>query len=154
VSKGVPAFQRKANRFVADLEDLSLTQVKEASQIVKKNVERLAPRRLRGVGKRGARIGVKYNVGNFGGEPKSFIFAYGPMHFIERKTGEHEIPKRKYRRGKRRVIVIPGIGPRASANHPGSRRPKQPWERGTRASEDDVRNVLQSSTATLIRRHF
>ena len=127
--------------------------------MVKKNVERLAPKRLRNVGKRGARIGVKYNVGNFGGEPKSKVFAYGPFQLVERPTKEHPIPRETVGSGRRkrkntRKLRLPSGGIRNSVKHPGIKNPKRPWRRGVAQSIDKAQEVLVSPTVTLMRRHF
>lgn len=158
VSRSGSQAARKLQRFADDVSDLPLTQVKEVSFMVKKNVERLAPKRLRNVGKRGARIGVKYNVGNFGGEPKSKVFAYGPFQLVERPTKAHRIPRETIGRGRRqranrKPILIPGVGWRQSARHPGTRG-KYPWRRGVAQSIDKAQEVLVSPTVTLMRRHF
>lgn len=164
VSKGVPAFQRKAAKIAVDLQDSDLTRVKAASQIIKKAVERRAPRRLRNVGgkarraKGGSRIGVRYNVGNFGGDAKSKVFAYGPFQLIERDTKAHRIPRPTVGRGRNkrantRRILIPGVGWRSAARHPGTKG-QRPWRKGVMASYDEVRDVLQSTTVTILKRHF
>jgi len=51
--------------------------------------------RLSGVGRRGARIGVRYTITRGGTE--AWIAARGPLHLLERGTRGHEItPKRKH----------------------------------------------------------
>lgn len=160
VSKSGKQLARKFQRTIDDFDDLTLAQVKEASQIIKTEVTRRAPKKLSGVGKRGARIGVRYNVDRFGDafEAKSLVFATGPFHLIERATEAHRIPRAEVGRGKRRrantkPIVIPGVGVRRSAQHPGTKG-KYPWRKGNAAAEEKVQQVLTSKTATVIRRNF
>lgn len=160
VSRSGSQAARKLQRLSVDLSDASLTQVKEASQIIKKNVEKRAPRRLRNVGRRGgARIGVRYNVGNFGGEPKSKVYAYGPFQLVERPTEAHRIPRETVGRGRRKrkntkKVRLPSGEFRNSVKHPGIKNPKRPWRRGVMDSYKDVRNVLESTTVTILRRHL
>lgn len=94
--------------------------------------------RLSGVGKRGAAVGVRYKVHP---ETKTArVFMTGPAQLIERDTKAHRIPRENRRRNKKRPIVIPGVGPRRSANHPGTRG-QHPWEKGVTAGlqrADDV----------------
>ena len=153
VSRSPAELRRKLERFAGDLADLDLAVVKEASQITKDSVLKFAPSRLSGVGKKGAKIGVRYNVGNFGGEAKSRVFATGPFHLIERDTKRHRIPKERGRRARRRVIVIPGVGVRAWAMHPGTRG-KHPWAKGVNAAEPKVTALLENKTRLALRRVF
>lgn len=160
VSKSGKQLARKFQRTIDDFDDLTLAQMKEASQIVKDEVTRRAPKRLKGVGKRGARIGVRYNVGRFGDDftAKSLVFATGPFHLIERPTDDHRIPRETVGRGRRKrantkPIVIPGVGVRQYAQHRGTKG-KYPWRKGNAAAEPKVAQVLVSKTATVIRRNF
>ena len=67
--------------------DLPKSQVEEASLIVKKSVVTRAPARLRGVGKRGAKLGVRYNLTQQReAVAQSLVFATGPFQLIERDT--------------------------------------------------------------------
>jgi hypothetical protein len=85
--------------------------------------------KLRGVGKKGAKVGVRYDVaGN-----TALVRATGPFQLIERDTKDHRIPKMRGSRAKKRVVVIPGVGVRAWANHPGTKG-KHPWEKGVIAA--------------------
>jgi hypothetical protein len=59
----------------------------------------------------------------------------------------------KRRRANTKPIVIPGVGVRRSAQHPGTKG-KYPWRKGNEAAEPKVREVLTSKTATVIRRNF
>lgn len=153
VSRSPAELQRKLERLAGDLADLDLAVVKEASQLTKESVLKYAPSRMSGVGKKGAKIGVRYNVGNFGGVAQSRVFATGPFHLIERNTRAHRIPKDRGKRGRRRYAVIPSVGVRAWAMHPGTKG-KHPWEKGVNAAEPRVRALLEKKTALAIRRVF
>lgn len=144
---------RKLDRVAEDLEDLPLAAVKDGSQIVKASVLRYAPARLSGVGRRGARLNARYNVGNYGGEAKSRVFAVGPWQLVENDTRAHQVPKQRGGRARRRYAVIPGVGVRAYAKHPGTRG-KRPWARGVEAALPKVRNLLSTRGGALLRRIF
>lgn len=166
---------RKLDRLAEDFEDLPLAAVKDGSQIVKSSVTRLAPGRLRNASKRGSKLGVRYNLGTYGGEAKSLVFVTGPFHLIERDTKPHRIPalvgqKTRQNRAVRssrgrlygpafggekastRPIVFAGKV-RAFAFHPGTRG-KRPWQRGVAAALPKVRNVISTRSATTLRRIF
>jgi hypothetical protein len=153
VSRSPAELRRKLDRLGDEFADIPLSAVREGSQIIKTAVTRRAPARLSGVGKRGAKIGVRYNVGNFGGEAKSLIHATGPFHLIERDTKAHRIPKERGRRARKRYAVIPGVGVRAWAKHPGTKG-QHPWAKGLLAARPAVQRVLESKAAHALRRIF
>jgi len=154
LSRSPAELRRKFERLADDVADLDLAVVKEASQATKEAVLKRAPARLSGVGKRGAKLGVRYNVSN-STEPKSLVFATGPFQLIENNTKAHRIPKeRKQRKGaRRRLAVIPGVGPRAWAMHPGTKG-QHPWAKGVKAAEPEVAALLEKRTTLAIRRIF
>jgi hypothetical protein len=99
--------------------------------------------RLRGVGKKGGTIGVRYDVL---GPDRVVVRATGQFQLLESNTKAHRIPKM---RSRQRVVVIPGIGVRAWANHPGTKG-KHPWAKGVvigvplagRAEQTALRDLL------------
>ena len=153
VSNSPAELRRKLDRLGDDYKDLPLSLVKESSLIVKLAVTRRAPARLSGVGKRGAKLGVRYNVAGSGDDAKSLIFATGPFHLIERNTKSHRIPKQRGRRARQRYAVIPGVGVRAYANHPGTKG-QHPWEKGVDDAAPAVRKLLGTRSALVLRRIF
>jgi hypothetical protein len=95
------------------------------------------------VGKRGARIGIRYDAIG----PNSYrVKATGPYQLIERDTDAHIEPRKRsgtiirtYKRSGKTVLrkrgstlLIPGIGFRQSAQHPGTTG-KHPWARAVAA---------------------
>lgn len=119
--------------------------------------------RLRGVGKRGARVGVKYDVQSSGERPTAFVQATGPLQLIERDTAEHQIPRvagsRRLRTAAGRlshkregtgrnlngakVLKIQGEYRTGPITHPGTKG-KHPFERGVAKAE--VTAVVDSLT--------
>lgn len=134
----VGQFVVKTNKMVGELGRLENSTVKLAAQTVKTSVltqlqiAGVQDQRLRGVGKRGAKIGVTYPpvTGN-----STLVRATGPFQFIESDTKAHRIPRERAARGRarKRYAVIPGVGVRAYADHPGTKG-KHPWQKGVEAA--------------------
>lgn len=108
-------------------------------------------KRLSGVGTRGARIGVRYDVRGTD-NPVALVRATGPFHLVERSTRAHSItPKKRARRAQRkRALAIPGVGPRASAQHPGTRG-KHAFAKGVERAKPGVRRIIGESVVKALR---
>lgn len=130
-------FIHKTSRMGPELGQLERKMVLVAAQAVKTSVQaqmRVAGvqnDRLQGVGKKGARIGVRYDTTT--DKSSVVVRATGPFHLIESDTKAHQIPKQRGARARKRYVNIPGVGVRASANHPGTKG-KHPWEKGVKAA--------------------
>lgn len=187
LSRSPAELRRKFDRLAEDMADLDSAVVKEGSQATKDAVLKRAPRTLSNVGwkkakpgqpgsARGAKLGVRYNFGNFDGNPKSLVFATGPFQLIERNTKPHAIPafvgQKSKQTGKQRgkkgrmygpafggvrqggaPIHIPGVGWRTIAFHPGTKG-KFPWAKGVKDAEAQVAALLEKRSALAIRRIF
>jgi hypothetical protein len=82
-----------AQRAAVNRASLELKKATEAE------IKKVAPSmRLSGVGPRGARVGVRYDIKGTR-NPTSIVKAYGPLHFIERDTDPHTIAARRLGRG-------------------------------------------------------
>lgn len=103
----------------------------KASVLTQMQVAGVDNGKLRGVGKKGAKIGVRYDFVN---RTTTKVRATGPFHLLERDNKDHRTPKIRGARAKKRVVVIPGIGVRAFANVKGSKG-KHPWAKGVAAAE-------------------
>jgi hypothetical protein len=132
-----------------------LALVKESSQIAKLAVlATTTPAsggdlRLSGVGRKGAKVGVRYNVAGVGADAKSLVFATGPFHLLERDTKAGPRPhKRRRGRGKKRFI-----GPIQSGFHPGTQG-KHPFAKGVTAATPLISRLLQTRSTLAIRRIF
>lgn len=107
--------------------------------------------RLRGVGKKGARVGVRYQPL---GEARYLVKATGPFQLIESNTKPHRVPRQpKTGRAKKRVVVIPGVGVRAYANHPGTKG-KHPWAKGVAAAVPAQRKTQALFLAETLRNAY
>lgn len=131
----IPVFLEKTARVGTELRRLERNMVLVAAQTVKTSVRsQLAAAgvengKLRGVGKKGAKVGVRYDILG----DKALVRATGPFQLIERDTKAHRIPKVRGARARKRVVVIPGVGVRAWANHPGTKG-KHLWAKGVVAA--------------------
>lgn len=101
--------------------------------------------RLSGVGRRGARVNARFNL-----NPDSVEFkATGPLHFLANPMSPHKIGPKKRSRAK--AIAIPGVGPRASAMHPGTSG-KDTWNRATPDARRAVAEAFHDRQVNIIRR--
>jgi hypothetical protein len=146
--------------------------VNKASLVLKKSVERellkVAPsRRLKGVGRKGARVGVRYDIKgkrNF----SSIVRATGPMHLIERSTRPHVITAGErerlpgLRRGaggrfvsnRRRGVLRTANGMfRRSVRHPGTRG-RYPFAKGIKAGKPEALKALRNAQTDALKRGF
>lgn len=136
MADGLAEFVVKTEKMATGLRTLEHSTVEVAALAVKTSVlaqmaaAGVKDGKLRGVGKKGTRIGVRYD---FTGQAVALVRATGPFHLLERDNKPHREPKVRGSRARRRVLVIPGVGVRAWANHPGSKG-KHPWEKGVVAA--------------------
>jgi len=119
------------------LKDGAFAATKIHRKIIKDDVG--GESRMSGVGKRGQKVGARFDISG----DKAAISATGPLHLIERRTKPHRIPRqRKTSRAKKRYAVIPGVGVRAYAKHPGTRA-QHTWTRAApkaqKAATDAIR---------------
>lgn len=114
--------------------------------------------RLSGVGKRGAKVGARFDVKG-STNPTALIRANGPIQLIERDTSAHTILPRSGRRGKGRRRLRGAkalkIGGRfaASAQHPGTRG-KHPFAEGVDAAKGDTGPIFQAEVRRALGREF
>jgi hypothetical protein len=103
--------------------------------------------RLSHVGRRGASVGARYDLR---GDTVD-IKATGPVPLIANPIGVHRIPRANRRR--RGVIAIPGIGVRASANHPGTRG-KDTWNKGRERAKPRIKTAVSRKSDEVVRKAF
>lgn len=136
MADSVAQFARKTRTMGRELNALPNRSVIIAAQTIKKSVlsemdsAGVTGGKLRGVGKKGAKIGVRYDMKT---KTEALVRATGPFHLLERPTKAHRTPKQRGARAKKRVVNIPGIGVRAYANVAGTRG-KYPWAKGVKAA--------------------
>lgn len=106
--------------------------------------------RLSGVGKRGARIGAKYDIkGSI--NPTAIVRATGPAQLVEHDVRAHSIAPRR-RRGKARGALRFKDGSYAArASHPGTKA-KRPYEKGYLAKRDEAGQQFDKAVQQAIRR--
>lgn len=108
--------------------------------------------RLRNVGKRGARLGVWWDVKDFGANTIGVIRATGPWQIIEWDTAPHQIPRQR-RRGRTRYVRFPDGGVRRSVQHPGTRG-KRPWAKGALVVARTAPRLYQAGVAAAMSSAF
>lgn len=123
-----------------------------AALATKRAILAVSPSRLRNVGKKGSKLGVRYTVSDTAEGSSALVFATGPFQLIERNTKAHMIPRQRSK-GRRRVIVIPGVGVRAFAHHPGTKG-QHPFEKGVAAAFPLMVRAYDSALMTELRRIF
>lgn len=126
--------------------------------------------RLSGVGRRGARVGARFDVKGTV-NPTAIVTATGPLHLIERSTQPHPITPRGRRVSKRwqnaaakgkadpsKPIYLAGAKAlhfdgrfSMSAQHPGTGA-KRPFARGVARSKDRPAIILDQEIQNAIRR--
>ena len=138
-------FTAKTNRMVGELGRLETNTVRIAALAVKTSVlgqlqvAGVKDGKLRGVGKKGAKIGVSFNLTS---SSSALVKATGPFPLIESDTKAHRIPRERGKRGRKRYAVIPGVGVRAFADHPGTKG-KHPWRKGVIAAKPGAAKANQ-----------
>jgi len=179
VSHSPAELAEKLAKAAVKLRDAEHTATEQSALLVKRNVLALAPARLRGVGKKGAKLGVRYNIGHYEGVSKALVFATGPFHLIERDTTAHPIPKLKGSssqqtgkiRAKKGRLFGPAFGGlsakatdakplklvggkyRAHVVHPGTKG-KHPWERGVAMSVPKIKPLYESNVNLVLHQIF
>lgn len=163
ISTSWAQLDRKLEGFARDVADLPKGQVGRSALITKKSVQVFMPARLRGVGKHGAPLRVKYVESGAGDESSATVFVTGPAQLIERDTDKHVIPRARGPRARSRFAVLPAAVPRssgkgesrvfASVNHPGTKG-KHPWAHGVEAALPLIRREFDAAGALALRRHF
>jgi len=96
---------------------------------------------------RGAKVGVSFTIQSH----EAIVKATGPLPLLANPIKPHVIPKQRGRR--RRVIAIPGIGVRASAQHPGTKG-KDTWTRGREKAAPKVKVAIAKRSDEVVRRAF
>lgn len=135
MADSIATFVHKTARMGDGLRRLEHQTVLIAAVSLKKSVEAqlliagVDNGKLRGVGKKGAKVGVRYDLAG----KTALVRATGPFQLIENATKAHRIPRTRGTRARKRYVVIPGVGVRAWANHPGTKG-KHPWAKGVAAA--------------------
>lgn len=116
--------------------------------VARANTQRAATSgRLSGVGKSGAKVGVRYDQAPSG---DFLVKATGPYQLIERDTRGHAEPKARRRRT---VLDIPEIGFRRSVHHPGTKG-RHPFEHAVDAYKAQAPQVVLGEIRSAVKRTF
>ena len=159
---------RRMDKLVSEIRaatPAAVTQGALAAKRVHLNELRLASGgdlRLSGVGKKGAKVGVRYDVSGTS-NPTAFIRATGPVHFVENPSKPHPItpraPGSRQRAQSGRPQSFVGLrplgtpyGPRYRVNHPGVRNPYRPWAKGAVKARPLIDRAIKSQLSSAFRR--
>jgi hypothetical protein len=105
--------------------------------------------RLRGVGKRGAKIGVRYDITKTARTPSATVRMVGPAHLLERDTRAHPIAPK----GTKVLHLANGQFVARVEDHPGTRG-KHPFEHGVDKSAPLVPRVMFQEQIASLRKVF
>lgn len=105
--------------------------------------------RLSGAGRRGARVGAKYDIKGTR-NPTALISATGPLHLIERDTQPHDVPRSRSRGRRRYVAFGGGVYSRATAS--GGSRGKHPFEKGWKRAGPQTPEIFQREVREAVRK--
>jgi hypothetical protein len=83
---------------------------------------------------------------------RGYVNASGPYQLIERDTAPHTEPRAR-RRGKRKTLLIPGIGYRRTVHHPGTHG-KHPFKTGIEAYTPEVSRIFERELHRAMQRTF
>jgi hypothetical protein len=160
LAKTVGQFAKEARGFSQTLEKVERESVRASALLVTTAVRRNIVAvsggdfRLSGMGRRGARVGARFDEKVTGGKASALVRATGPLQIVEGDTKPHSIgPKKRGPRGRRRALRIPGIGFRNVVKHPGTRG-KHPFERGVNESLPKVPAIVQRTVSQAMRKAF
>lgn len=152
LSKAGSDFARRVGRLATAVDKGRTETLRKAGMVGKSEHVDLLRRdsggdlRLSGVGKRGARIGARFDMDGAG---RVTVKATGPVQFLANPMSPHRIPRQRSR-GRRRVVVIPGVGVRAFANHPGTPG-KDSWNRAVPEARRKVTKVMLDEYGNIVR---
>ena len=104
--------------------------------------------RLSGVGRRGARVGARYDVKGTV-NPTAIIMATGPLHFVEHPTESHDIAPRRRKKGKKGALRLRDGSYARRVLHPGTQ-PSRPFERGYMKTRGDTARLLDAEVQKAI----
>ena len=91
VSSSPLEFAGKMLRAGQALEETGKAGTERGALLMKRLILEKTPDHLSGVGKKGAKLGVRYTIGDYPDGAKALVFATGPFQLIERDTQPHEI---------------------------------------------------------------
>lgn len=140
----------KMHRVGVEVQAASKVSVQRAAAGMKRRVERslqtvVPDLNMSGVGKSGARIGVRvHDVRATGSKATALLLATGPVHLIERETMPHDVDPTPRSANAVEALQLPDGGIRHSVPHPGTRG-QAPWEKGIEASTPPAVKELRKS---------
>lgn len=150
-STSVTQFARKIEKAGVNIAEAEQVAVAESAAAGKKiMLATMGFTSMRGVSKKGARVGVRYKVAP-GANPTALLSYFGPVHLVNNNTKAHPIAPKKKGRGKKAILV--GGNPRASANHPGTTG-KRFFQHSVPVVQKAGGKILEHSVQSALKRSF
>lgn len=149
----------KLNRAGAALTSETTTSVAEAA-LAGKGIflANLPARRMRNVGRSGARLGARYDL-KPGTTAGAFLYYTGPVHLLNNPTSAHRIEPRgrtRTKSGRARSgakAILPGGDPRAYANHPGTSG-RNFFPKAVQETKQAAKRIVSDGVGKAIRKAF
>lgn len=110
-----------------------------------------SPSRLRGVGKKGARLGVSVSVTGSGTHTLGYVRATGPWQLIEHDTKAHDIPRSNRR--KKKVLRLADGTFYTRVRHPGTRG-QHPFAKGAEVAKPLIPRFYRDGENAALARIF
>ena len=147
---------RKMERARAELTRANRPALAKGANILAASARKNMPERLRGVGKKGAKIGARAKVES---DRQASVSATGPVHLIERDTKAHTIgPKKKNAKkrsgqggGRGGGVKLANGAVRRTVQHPGTKG-KQVFEKGIETGTPGAMRALANAHTDAIKR--
>lgn len=142
---GVTDFGVKVARFGPNIEMAQSRAVGKACLFAKRSILAGAPSHLSNMGKKGVRLGVRYDVKTFGSSVVGMVRAVppGPWAIVERgRKGGYDIPRAR-KRGGGKVLHFPDGGFARSVKG-GAMKGKRPFAKGAVAAEQYTKQVYRN----------
>lgn len=142
VSRSPAQLVAKLDRWAVEIEGANRAAVSAAALIVVKEIRTRTAvatggdMRLSGVGRKGAKVGVGYDVKGTK-NATALIRARGPFHLVERDVRRHDIAPKRVKTGRNRgpkALTIKGRFA-ASAKNAGGSKGRHPFEHGAKAAQ-------------------
>lgn len=149
---GLDNLLRDIGKFEVNVERMAFDCVNEAALVIKTTVLAGSPSRLSGVGKKGAKLNVRYDIKG-AKNPTALVRATGPWPLIERDTKPHDIPKARGKRGQVRPLLIGDQWVEGPVHHPGTKG-QHPFAKGVEKSLPLVHKIFEKQFSSTVRKSF
>lgn len=146
LKKRLDKIERDVNKSEREIETAAALAAKQVQEVEMKQDAGGDLRLSRVRSGKGARIGARFDRRGDGMN----IRATGPVPLVANDVRAHKIPKV---RKTQRPLAIPGIGVRASVNHPGTKG-KDTWDDGRQKAIPVIRTIIGRKSDSVVIQSF